>query len=116
MSETVSLKVLARLVLERDTARDKQQDRVSRHAIPSSEAARQAPLAAQSASVVPRVYGEFGLEQPYRARRGRVQELPGGQFLHFCAECGRFGAFGYGVRLSAGRFGCWYCGEHRPRR
>ncbi len=57
--------------------------------------------------------GEPGLEQPCAARRGRVQELDG-TFLHFCCRCGTFAAFGYGVRLRAGRLGRWYCGEHRP--
>ncbi len=67
------------------------------------------------ARVVPLADGEPGLEQPCAARRGRVQELPdNGTFLHFCCRCGRFAAFGYGVRLRAGRLGRWYCGEHRP--
>src|SRR5262249_44632854 len=57
--------------------------------------------------------GEPGLEQPCAARRGRIQELEGA-FLHFCIECGAFGAFGYGVSLRAGRLGRWYCAEHRP--
>jgi hypothetical protein len=57
--------------------------------------------------------GEPGLEQPCAARRGRMQELDR-TFLHFCVRCGRFAAFGYGVHLSAGRLGRWYCGEHRP--
>ena len=57
--------------------------------------------------------GEPGLEQPCATRRGRVQELDH-TFLHFCVHCGRFASFGYGVHLSAGRLGRWYCGEHRP--
>jgi hypothetical protein len=57
--------------------------------------------------------GEPGLEQQWAARRGRIQELEGA-FLHFCVECGAFGAFGYGVSLRAGRLGRWYCAEHRP--
>lgn len=56
---------------------------------------------------------EPGLEQPCAARRGRTQGLDGA-FLHFCVECGAFGAFGYGVSLRAGRLGRWYCAEHRP--
>jgi hypothetical protein len=56
--------------------------------------------------------GEPGLEQPCAARRGRVQAVDR-TFLHFCVRCGRFAAFGYGVHLSAGRLGRWYCGEHR---
>ena len=58
--------------------------------------------------------GEPGLEMPCAARRGRIQEVEGA-FLHFCVECGAFGAFGYGVNLRAGRLGRWYCAEHRPR-
>jgi hypothetical protein len=57
--------------------------------------------------------GEAGLEMPCAARRGRTQEVEGA-FLHFCVECGAFGAFGYGVSLRAGRLGRWYCAEHRP--
>jgi hypothetical protein len=58
--------------------------------------------------------GEPALDLPCAARRGRIEELPGREFLHFCVECGRWGAFGYGVNLRAGRVGAWYCGEHRP--
>jgi hypothetical protein len=65
------------------------------------------------ARVIPLADGEPCLDQPCAARRGRVQELDGA-FLHFCVHCGRFAAFGYGVHLSAGRRGRWYCGEHRP--
>jgi hypothetical protein len=57
--------------------------------------------------------GEPGMELPCAARRGRVQELDGA-FLHFCGVCGRFGAFGYGVRLRTGETGRWYCAAHRP--
>jgi hypothetical protein len=57
--------------------------------------------------------GEPALEEPCAARRGRVQELDDA-FLHFCRQCGRFAAFGYGVHLRAGRLGRWYCGKHRP--
>ena len=64
--------------------------------------------------VIPRSDSEPGLELPCVARRGRVQELAGA-LLHFCIECGAYGAFGYGVRLRAGRPGRWYCAEHRPR-
>jgi hypothetical protein len=59
------------------------------------------------------VEGEPGLDLPCAARRGRVQELDG-LFLHFCVECGAYGAFGYDVSLRAGRLGRWYCAEHRP--
>lgn len=70
-------------------------------------------LTARSVCLVAITDGEPGLEQPCAARRGRIQELDGA-FLHFCVECGRFGAFGYGVQLRKGRLGRWYCGEHRP--
>jgi hypothetical protein len=66
------------------------------------------------ARLVPQTASEPGLEQPCAARRGKVLEL-NGAFLHFCCRCGRFGAFGYGVRLRAGKLGRWYCGEHRPQ-
>lgn len=36
-----------------------------------------------------------------------------GHFVHYC-HCGRFGAFGYGVDLHAGKLGVWFCGEHNP--
>jgi hypothetical protein len=67
-----------------------------------------------SESVTDSAEGEPGLEQPCAARRGRVQEKDG-VFLHFCVECGRFGPYGYGVRLRAGQLGRWYCREHRPQ-
>ena len=59
--------------------------------------------------------GEPGHDHPCAARRGRLQEL-NGVFLHFCVECGRFGPYGYGVRLRAGQLGRWYCREHRPQK
>jgi hypothetical protein len=64
--------------------------------------------------VIRLVQGEPGLEQPCAARRGRVEE-PGRVSLHFCVEYGRFGPFGYDVRLRAGQSGRWYCREHRPQ-
>jgi hypothetical protein len=60
--------------------------------------------------------GEPRFDEPCAERRGRIEELPGRLFLHFCIECGRWGAFGYGVNLRAGRLGGWYCATHRPRR
>jgi hypothetical protein len=62
------------------------------------------------------VGGEPNFDQPCAERRGRIEELPGRVFLHFCIECGRWGAFGYGVNLRAGRLGEWYCATHRPHR
>jgi hypothetical protein len=62
------------------------------------------------------VGGEPNFDQPYAERRGRIEELPGRVFLHFCIECGRWGAFGYGVNLRASRPGTWYCATHRPQR
>jgi hypothetical protein len=59
--------------------------------------------------------GEPSFDEPCAARRGRIEELPGRMFLHFCIECGRWGAFGYGVNLRAGRLGGWYCAPHRPQ-
>jgi hypothetical protein len=34
-------------------------------------------------------------------------------FIHYC-HCGKWGSFGYGVSLRDGKFGSWYCREHRP--
>jgi hypothetical protein len=69
---------------------------------------------ASNESVTPLAVDEPGLEQPCAARRGRIAQS-GAAFLHFCIECGRFGPYGYGVRLRAGQLGRWYCREHRPR-
>jgi hypothetical protein len=54
-----------------------------------------------------------GYRLPSSVRRGRVEQI-GGAFLHFCAECGAWGAYGYGVNLRAGHLGRWFCAEHRP--
>jgi hypothetical protein len=58
--------------------------------------------------------GEPNLERPCSDRRGRILEF-GGALLHFCVECGRFGPYGYDVRLRTRKFGRWYCYEHRPQ-
>jgi hypothetical protein len=50
-------------------------------------------------------------EEPCPERRGLV-ERRGAVFLHFCIECGRWGAYGYGATLS--QPGRWYCRLHRP--
>jgi hypothetical protein len=50
-------------------------------------------------------------EEPCPERRGLV-ERRGAVFLHFCVECGRWGAYGYGTTLS--HPGRWYCRLHRP--
>jgi len=57
------------------------------------------------------VAGEPGFELPCPGRRGLV-ERRGGAFLHFCVECGRWGAYGYGC--TGDKSGRWYCCEHRP--
>ncbi len=66
------------------------------------------PIVAQSTPAEP------GLDEPCAARRGRVEESDD-VLLHFCVECGRFGPFGFGVRLRAGQLGRWYCAAHRPQ-
>ena len=50
--------------------------------------------------------------EPNPARRGLL-EVRGGQFLHFCPECGRWASVGIGFNPphSLGR---WWCPEHRP--
>ena len=121
MGETLSLKVLARQIL----AREREQERLSQrrpNGCPSAsehsgQDRQQATVMAEAtavACVAQRAAGEPDVEQPCAARRGRVVPLDNGAFLHFCCECGRFGAFGYRVRLREGRLGRWYCGEHRP--
>jgi hypothetical protein len=65
--------------------------------------------------VVSPVKGEPGFESACATRRGRIEKLPDGLLLHFCAECGAWGAFGYGVNLRMGRLGRWYCAKHRPQ-
>ena len=57
---------------------------------------------------------EPAYSEPCIARRGRV-EARDGLFLHFCVECGAWGAFGYGVNLRADQLGRWYCAAHRPK-
>jgi hypothetical protein len=80
-------------------------------ALASHEAEMLAP-SPRFGRVIPQVEGEPTLELPCAARKGRIQELEGA-FLHFCAKCGAYGAFGYGVNLRSGRLGRWYCGAHR---
>ena len=53
------------------------------------------------------------VEQPCVTRRDRIEQRPD-VFLHFCVECGRWGAFGFGVNLQEGRLGRWYCAAHQP--
>ena len=65
----------------------------------------------QADDVVQQPKDEPEIEAPCASRRGRVKET-GGRLLHFCSVCGRFGSFGWGVRLRAGHIGRWYCYEH----
>lgn len=51
-------------------------------------------------------------DEPSPARRGMVIRFPTGRFEHFCAVCGRWGAFGYGA--TGKEPGRWYCFAHRP--
>jgi hypothetical protein len=51
-------------------------------------------------------------DEPCIARRGLVRR-PEGRFEHFCAACGAWGAFGFGVTSDA--LGRWYCFQHRPQ-
>lgn len=37
-----------------------------------------------------------------------------GRFIHFC-HCGKWGAYSVGYFPAKGRYGVWYCKEHRPR-
>jgi hypothetical protein len=37
-----------------------------------------------------------------------------GHFIHYC-HCGKWGAFGEGVKTMKGQLGTWYCAQHRPK-
>jgi hypothetical protein len=54
---------------------------------------------------------ELPFDEPCPERRGLI-ERRGALFLHFCVECGRWGAYGYGHARD--RPGRWYCRQHRP--
>ena len=54
---------------------------------------------------------ESSFEMPCPERRGLV-ERRGRLSLHFCIECGRWGAYGYGA--TGDNPGRWYCWLHRP--
>jgi hypothetical protein len=55
--------------------------------------------------------GEPPYDEPCLARRGVIRR-PRGRFEHFCAVCGAWGAYGFGV--TAEEPGRWYCFPHRP--
>jgi hypothetical protein len=77
------------------------------------------PVGAAPASVVPQpqpeLQGALDVNNTTAAqRRGLVGYDAQGRFLHYCAVCGEWGAFGHGVFLSRGQLGKWFCGNHRP--
>lgn len=76
-----------------------------------SEPAVIAPAALSGAAGRPQPIGEPPVGEPCETRRGWVVR-EGGLLLHFCIECGAWGAYGYGVRGTS--IGRWYCREHRP--
>jgi hypothetical protein len=47
--------------------------------------------------------GVPGFTEPSAARIGRAEDWADGPFLHFCSECGAWGAYGYGINLRATR-------------
>jgi hypothetical protein len=53
---------------------------------------------------------ELPYDKPSLARRGLIRR-PGGRFEHFCAVCGSWGSFGYGVSVK--QTGRWFCFRHR---
>jgi hypothetical protein len=122
VAETINLKLLARRVLDRGTSRDTVRDGVFRGNFAHVDRVRQRPavsvLGESAPSLgreVPAGNGEPGLRHPCATRRGRLEELPDGSLLHFCTECGAWGAFGYGINMRAGRPGRWFCAAHRPQ-
>jgi hypothetical protein len=54
---------------------------------------------------------ELPFDEPCPERRGLI-ERRGALFVHFCVECGRWGAYGRGIGRD--RPGRWYCRLHRP--
>jgi len=79
---------------------------------PLEDAPRPAPIIAPVRWVEgAALAGEPDLEQPCPERRGLVERRDGA-FLHFCFECGRWGAYGDGC--TGDNSGRWYCSEHRP--
>jgi hypothetical protein len=52
------------------------------------------------------------LAEPWPERRGRI-ERRGGALLHFCAVCGAWGTYGFGVSLRTSNSGKWFCAAHR---
>lgn len=131
MVETGSLKALARLVFERDrkqaSSRDSAISGVATEALPkpsagyasdtSDNALPPVKLIAPSAwfeRIVPPAEGEPSFDQPCAERRCRKEE-ENGVFLHFCAHCGAWGSYGYGVNLRASHLGQWFCSTHRPQ-
>ena len=138
-AETGGLKALARVVLARDTRRDRNRDRVSRQppeietpseTVSSGETANsdgerspaswsEAEAGTAPATVIAPVqwFGaqsaadEPPYDQPCPVRCGVIR-YPQGRFEHFCAVCGAWGGFGYGaIGKEPGR---WYCFAHRP--
>jgi hypothetical protein len=79
---------------------------------PAKEIPRAAPVIAPGRWVEgAAATGEPAFEQPCPERRGLVEHR-GGAFVHFCVECGRWGAYGYGC--TGDNLGRWYCWLHRP--
>ena len=83
---------------------------------PEAEDERAAPTGATMIAPVQWLAGgatadEPPYDEPCPARRG-VFRRPQGRFEHFCAVCGAWGAFGYGVTTKEP--GVWYCLRHRP--
>jgi hypothetical protein len=79
--------------------------------LPANDKAEEAP---DSHVAIASVEYASDFEMPCDVRRGQVDARPDGLFLHFCEECGAWGAFGYGVSLRTGKLGRWYCAAHRP--
>jgi hypothetical protein len=76
-----------------------------------SEPAVIAPAELSGLAGQPQPKDEPLFDRPWPERRGLV-ERRGGTLLHFCVECGAWGAYGYGC--TGDDPGRWYCCEHRP--
>jgi hypothetical protein len=88
-------------------------ERTPRVSAPSAEV-EEGPAPATVIAPVQWFEGVAADEPPYNeptpARRAVIR-YPDGRFEHFCAVCGAWGAFGYGV--TAERPGRWFCFRHR---
>jgi len=74
---------------------------------PEAEDERAAPTGATMIAPVQWLAGGATADEP-----PYDEPCPQGRFEHFCAVCGAWGSFGYGI--TGEQLGRWYCFTHRP--